>query len=229
MPKISLEKKPIVSLQKDVGRALRKHNLGGLKAAVKIYLDYSGSFADEYKENLVQLALDRLTAVAMSLDGDGKIPVTLFHNAVLNAKLPALTSNNCDTYVKQEILARNLAFGGTNYSPPLQHMRAETQGSKEPNFVLFLTDGDCSDARETAASLVSLSERPVYVMFVGFNTEGSTEFGTLSKLDKMQGRAFDNAGFFAWKPGMSDDEVYDKMFSDVGGAFADMKKLQLTA
>jgi hypothetical protein len=233
--KVSLVKKPLVDLRKDVGRALRKRNLGGLKLDIEVVLDRSGSMKDEFESGLVQLVLERCYALCAELDPDGRMPVTLFHDSA--KQVTELTAANVDGYVQAHL--RHESYGLTSYAPPLTQVlkrRACQTGflGKKPadraTMVLFITDGVNDDPAETARVMQSLSKSaPVFVKFIGLDTGANVRFTTLERLDDMSGRVFDNADFFRWDGRMDDDALYEALLNEVMAAIDGMKKAGLLA
>jgi len=234
--KVNLNKKPIVDLRKDVGRALRKRNLGGLEMDVELIIDRSGSMQDEYESGLVQLVVDRCYALCRELDPDGVMPVTMFHNRA--KALVDLTEKNVDNYIRDQ-LSRE-AYGGTSYAPPLEMLLARRKCEKgllggikprpRASLALFITDGVNDDAAQTGYVMKQLSEiAPVFVKFIGLDTGPGTRFPTLEKLDDMSGRSFDNADFFRWDGSVTDDALYDLILNEVAGAMDAMRRLKLLA
>ena len=234
--KVSLVKKPIVDLRKDVGRSIRKRNLGGLQMDIEVVLDRSGSMEDEYQSGLVQRVLDRCYALCAELDPDGQMPVTLFHNSA--KQLSELTAQNVDNYVQTHISRE--PYGGTSYAPPLEQIlrrrRCEksflgkVKPAQRPVMVLLITDGVNDDAHATARVMQELSkEAPVFVKFIGLDTGANVRFTTLERLDDMSGRSFDNADFFRWDSSLNDDGLYDALLNEVASAMNGMKKVGLLA
>lgn len=234
MSKMNLSKKPILDLRKDVGRALRKRNLGGLQLDIEVVLDRSGSMSDEYESGLVQLVLDRCYALCAELDPDGRMPVTLFHNHAW--QVADLTAQNVDKYVRTNLMSE--PYGGTSYAPPLEQILKRRSCAK--NFflrlkpadraamILFVTDGVNDDAAETSRVMQQLSQgAPVFVKFIGLDTGSNVRFTTLERLDDMSGRAFDNADFFRWDSRLDDNGLYDALLNEVTGALDGMRRVGL--
>lgn len=80
-----------------------------------------------------------------------------------------------------------------------------------PHLVLFVTDGDCGDAREAMALVDKGSNLPLFTQFAGFGSG----FRTLDAIDNMQGRHVDNAGVFtASSLGITDQQLFDGMLNE---------------
>ena len=231
MPKVSLVKRELVDLSKDAGRALRELNLGGIELEVELDLDRSGSMQDEYQSGLVQLVLDRVFAAVQKVDSDGVLPVTLFHFNTMAA--PHLNAQNLDGYVRTQL--GRFDWGGTRYAPPLEHLAKKhaLKGvfSKSPaekaKLAIFITDGVNDDQPATVAAMKALSKTPVFVVFVGLDTDGRADFSTLERLDDMTGRDFDNADYFRWDGNVTDQQFYHNLFKELLKALSDMKRLGL--
>jgi len=62
----------------------------------------------------------------------------------------------------------------------------------EPVFVIFITDGNNSDKKESTDLITHLSKSSIFFQFVGI---GKQTFPYLRKLDDLPNRFLDNAGF----------------------------------
>ena len=82
-----------------------------------------------------------------------------------------------------------------------------------PVYVIFLTDGDCSDKSDTYEVVRELSNGGAFIQFIGI---GDASFSTLQKLDDLSGRKLDNADFFAVDDidSISDDELYARLMTE---------------
>jgi hypothetical protein len=251
MGKVNLAKRSVVDLQKDVGRALRKHNLGGMEMDVVLIFDKSGSMEDEYKSGLAQLCLDRCYALAKTLDADGKMPVYVFHNTAWRA-VP-VTENNVGAYVKDVLMRYD--WGGTSYSAPLKLLLEDAKvpgkqrgwsavtsmfssssasaggAPRKPTLALFITDGDNSDKEETTRIMNALAQSaPVLVKFIGLDTGNNVRFPYLEYLDDRKAGSnsgFDNADFFKWDASVTDDVLYEKLVAELDTAVSAMKAQSL--
>src|ERR1044072_9832269 len=72
----------LVDLYKSAGVSLTKHGLDGLRAAVYLVVDYSGSMKPYYKGGSVQALADRVLGLSAHLDDDGRVPVVFFSTDV---------------------------------------------------------------------------------------------------------------------------------------------------
>lgn len=215
-----------LNLAKDVVLNLvKKKGLKEFKARVVFAIDYSGSMGGLYFNGLVQRILERIVPVAMALDSDSELEVYLFDDVARKLKVPA-TEHNCKDYIKEQILSKKWDMGGTRYAPimneiagggKLQRMFGDVFGSAKkdelPTYVIFITDGDCTDHEKSEELMKELSNRPIFWQFVGLG--GGYGFSFLEKLDKMEGRVVDNANFFSITPKdlstWSDEDLYNKL------------------
>ena len=86
----------------------------------------------------------------------------------------------------------------------------DIEPSEIPAFVIFITDGDNSDHRETDDIVRELSKYNIFVQFIGI---GDDNFSYLKKLDKLDGREADNTGFTSVEDmdKMTDEELYTEI------------------
>ncbi|MHA6529425.1 VWA domain-containing protein [Paenibacillus sp. BAC0078] len=84
---------------------------------------------------------------------------------------------------------------------------------KNPIYVAFFTDGDNQDKAATTKLITELSGRGIFFQFIGI---GNQAFDYLKKLDDLQNRILDNAGFFAARDveGQDDTVMYRKMIKE---------------
>jgi len=231
MPGVNLTKRPVVDLTKDAGRALRRIGFGGFQGNVRLVLDRSGSMQDEYQSGLVQLVLDRVAALAFLLDPDRRLPVTLFHNHAFKA--PDLTEANLDGYVRNQL--SGFSWGMTEYAPPLKLLLDDTREpgpAALPTIVIFITDGENSDRRETISVVQQISKQsPMLIKFIGLDTNGSAAFPFLEELDNLKSSDVvrDAVDFFRWDSRVSDEKLYDLIFNEIPEGVSAMKKLGLVA
>ncbi len=87
------------------------------------------------------------------------------------------------------------------------------QHNKEPVFVIFLTDGGNSDKKDSKEIIKTLSKCPVFIQFVGI---GAEDFPFLKKLDDLEGRMIDNAGFMHVTDiaTIDDTALYDRLLNE---------------
>ena len=209
------ESQSLLDLRKDkVELCLQKNKLLDAKARVAVVLDYSGSMRELCQNGIVQATLERLLPIALNFDDNDAMEVWIFENSY--RRLPDVTLQNYYGYVDREILRKGFRMGGTNYAPVMKDVVEKYIMEKpEPiaDYVIFITDGDCSDRTEAKEELIRNSKTPIFWQFVGV---GSARFDFLQRLDEMSGRYVDNANFFVLNDVLevSDDEIYDRLLAE---------------
>lgn len=208
---------------------LEKKGLSAQKAKVALVLDISGSMDDRYRSGNVQELVERVLALGVNFDDDGAIDVFLFGvNAHNVGELRALDFKGCvDKVLKQYRLEP-----GTNYATVVEMVCKHYEGDfkKEgggglfsgpavysadmPVYVIFVTDGDAGDHKETEKALKLASHQPIFWQFMGVGS--STGFHFLEKLDNLPGRFIDNANFFPCPQPHAVDQakLYDMMMGE---------------
>ena len=102
-------------------------------------------------------------------------------------------------------------MGGTNYAPVLNAIiNSLDKNNSIPTFVIFITDGENFDKKETNNVVKELSEYNMFVQFIGI---GNESFHYLRSLDDMPDRKYDNTGFTAVSDmnKMNDEELYTEL------------------
>ena len=189
-----------------------KTNMNDHTARVAVAMDYSGSMSNMFANGSVQDVITRLLPIALKFDDNGELESWLFSNDF--EKLEPVTISNYERYVKNVMLESHMYMGGTNYAPVLNDM-VKYYKVKQPNttpaFVIFITDGDNFDERETNEVVRELSNYNMFVQFVGIGNGSSFKY--LRELDNLSGRKHDNTGFIAVKDmnKMDDQELYNEM------------------
>ncbi|OPC84182.1 toxic cation resistance protein [Embleya scabrispora] len=213
LTKITATAPALVDLYKKAGVSLKKHGLAGVRAAVYLVLDHSGSMFDYYADGTVQALAERVLAAAAHFDDDGTVPVVLFESRAHRPEPIVLGSHQG----RIAELAADCPWGGTDYACAIdavvKHYKAS--GATDPAFVIFQTDGAPASRPDAESALRHASTLPIFWQFVGFGSEGQFDF--LRRLDTLRNRAVDNAGFFAAGPdprAMSDTELYDKLMTE---------------
>ncbi|WP_033820535.1 VWA domain-containing protein [Kitasatospora sp. MBT63] len=218
MPAISLEKVErtapgLVDLYKEAGVSLAKAGLGPLRAAVYLVLDHSASMGWYYDNGSMQHLAEQALGLSANLDDDGTVPVVFFADDVL-----LIADLSLDDYQGRiGLLHERLAWGGTRFAPA---MRAVIEhylhsGASDPAFVIFQTDGEPFDRRQTREVLRGASSLPIFWQFVGFGHSRQLRF--LRSLDTLGGRVVDNAGHFGagQRPGSrSGPQVFDRLVQE---------------
>ncbi|BCM68396.1 MULTISPECIES: VWA domain-containing protein [Streptomyces] len=218
MPAISLEKVQrsapgLVDLYKAAHVSLAKNRVVGQRAAVYLVLDHSGSMGGFYDDGTVQHLAEQALGLSANLDDDGTVPLVFFSHEV-----DLITDISLGNYQgRVDRLHKALDWGGTCYAPAMQavidHFRAS--GSSDPAFVIFQTDGDPFDRRETRELLRQASSLPIFWQFVGFGLSRDLRF--LRSLDTLGDRTIDNAGYFGagqHPRRRSDADLYDRLMKE---------------
>jgi hypothetical protein len=223
-PAVSLEKVQaaapgLVSLYKTARVSLEKRGLAGLRAAVYLVLDRSGSMRPFYRDGTVQHLAEQVLSLSANLDDDGVVPVVFFSTDVDGIAELAL-----DSYADRigELHASYGHMGRTNYHTAmktvLDHYAAS--GSTDPALVVFQTDGGPTSRKAAEQLLCDASRLPVFWQFVGFGDPTDKEFTFLRKLDELpvpQRRVVDNAGFVAAGAdprAVGDGDLYDRLLAE---------------
>lgn len=214
----SMQKKAIaldevfVKLDKKNGVNLSKHI-----AEVIAIIDYSISMDDYYRNKSVERALERLLPIGIKFDDNGHIPTYLFTEKFY--KMPDVTRKNCRGYLKANLPSNSkFSMGGTDYSPVLNEVLKEYKRSHVPGvptYVMFLTDGNCSesDEKRTDDVIRQMAEENIFVQFIGI---GRNSFTYLHHLDDFKDRRCDNTGFtnINIMGKVSDDELYTQLLEE---------------
>jgi len=222
-PAINLEKRveqaapQLVSLVKSAGVSLAKVGLDKHRARVCLVLDISGSMSTLYKKGLVQRFAERILALGCRFDDDGEIDVFLFGRNVHHGDAMGLA--NFAGYV-QAMIERHPLEGDTRYGAAMEAVRRhyfpDARGGERkapvkaalPVYVMFVTDGGTSDKPLTERQLRWSSREPIFWQFMGIGkgkkskskrlaSFADSDFPFLEKLDELDGRLVDNAGFFS--------------------------------
>ena len=209
----------LVSLYKSAGVSLEKHGLDGLRAAVYLVVDYSGSMKPYYRDGSVQALADRVLGLSAHLDDDGRVPVVFFSTDVDAETDIALADHEGRV---EKIVAGLGHMGKTSYHLAMDAVIDHylDSGSTAPALVVFQTDGGPINNLAAERYLCKAAKLPLFWQFVGFGDPGSKQFDFLRKLDELAvpaRRAVDNAGFFhaGADPGkVSDAELYDRLVGE---------------
>ncbi|WP_338777538.1 VWA domain-containing protein [Streptomyces sp. DG1A-41] len=209
----------LVDLYKSAGVSLTKHGLDGLRAAVYLVVDYSGSMRPYYRDGSVQALADRVLGLSAHLDDDGTVPVVFFSTDVDAVTDIALA----DHQGKVERIAAGLGhMGKTSYHLAMDAVidHYVDSGATEPALVVFQTDGGPINKLAAERYLCKAARLPLFWQFIGFGDPGSKQFEFLRKLDELPvpgRRVVDNAGFFhaGEEPRkVPDGELYDRLVGE---------------
>ncbi|WP_225096625.1 VWA domain-containing protein [Streptomyces sp. CoH27] len=209
----------LVSLYKSAGVSLRKHGLDGLRAAVYLVVDHSGSMRPYYQDGSVQKLADRVLGLSAHLDDDGRVPVVFF-----STDIDAVTDIALDRHEGsvERIVAGLGHMGRTSYHLAMDAVIDHylDSGATAPALVVFQTDGGPLSRPAAERYLCKAAKLPLFWQFVGFGDPDSRQFDFLRKLDELPvpgARIVDNAGFFhaGQDPRrMSDTELYDRLVGE---------------
>ena len=190
-------------------------SLSNLTSRVALVLDFSGSMRNLYKNGTVQSVIERIMPIAMQFDDNGELDLWIFES-----KYTYIGSVNRNNFygLATEIMNR-YRMGGTNYAPVMKDIYnkyIKQEPAQIANYIIFITDGDNSDKKETTEIMKEYSKYPIFWQFVGIGREC---FNYLEKLDDMGGRYVDNADFFAIKDinEMPDETLYQKLLDEYPG------------
>ncbi|MGV4982680.1 VWA domain-containing protein [Streptomyces sp. NRAIS4] len=209
----------LVGAYRSAGVSLTKHGLDGLRAAVYLVVDYSGSMKPYYQDGSVQTLADRVLGLSAHLDDDGRVPVVFFSTDV-----DAVTDIALDRHEGSvERIAAGLGhMGRTSYHLAMDAVIDHylDSGATAPALVVFQTDGGPINKLAAERYLCKAAKLPLFWQFVGFGDPGSRQFDFLRKLDELavpDKRIVDNAGFFhaGQDPRqVSDAELYDRLVGE---------------
>ena len=174
---------------------LKKADMSHLTSRVAVIIDVSGSMQQNFKTGMVQATLERLLPLAMAFDNDGSMEVWTFDHEF--KRYPPITRTNFYNYIADNKIS---ARGGTMYAPVICDVGKyfiKEEPAKLPTYVIFVTDGDNIDHRNTDKAIKLISNFPIFFQFVGIGNTGRNGFKYLSSLDEMGDRYVDNANFFA--------------------------------
>lgn len=205
-------KKSIIDLSKKAKIELEKKGLQDTKSQVVLVLDISKSMNRLFKSGVVQELIQRILGLALNFDDDGDIDIMLFGSKAY--QLPSVSLDDLDGYVDREILANYKVIEATKYATALNLIRNKYQGNKaDPVFVIFITDGNNSDKKETTELITELSKESIFFQFVGI---GKEDFPYLKKLDDLPNRFLDNAGFMHVDDisSIDDSSLYESLLNE---------------
>lgn len=211
------EKLQTLDLRKNMVLNLTKtsEELNNLTSRVALVLDYSGSMSRLYNNGTVQSVVERIFPLAVNFDDNQELDIWIFSNGF--HRLSGVTKENFYGYVKEEIMNSRYRMGGTEYAPVMNDVYnkyiKEEPVNNMPSYVIFITDGDNSDKRQTTQEITTVSKYPIFWQFVGI---GNSSMEFLEKLDDMDGRYIDNANFFRIKDidTINDEDLYKKLLNE---------------
>jgi hypothetical protein len=219
LSKVQEQAPDLVSLYKAAGSGVRAHGLEGVRAAVYLVLDRSGSMRPYCKDGTMQHLAEQVLSLSAHLDDDGTVPVVFFSTDVDGSTDLKLTGHRG----RIDKLHENLGhMGRTNYhwamDDVIDHYLAS--GSDAPALVIFQTDGGPTSRFAAERYLCKAARLPLFWQFVGFGDPDGNEFAFLRRLDDLavpRYRVVDNAGFFhaGRDPrDVRDDLLYDRLLRE---------------
>ncbi|MEV6209641.1 VWA domain-containing protein [Kitasatospora sp. NPDC051914] len=216
LEKVTAAAPGLVGHYTSAGASLEKSGLGGVRAAVYLVLDRSGSMRPFYRSGAVQRFAEQVLALSAHLDDDGRVPVVFFSTEVDGVAELSLTDHRGRIGALHDSLGH---MGRTNYHLAMKAVVRlhQLSGSAGPALVVFQTDGGPTSRAAARELLCLAAELPVYWQFVGFGDPADQEFAFLRRLDELPvpaARPVDNAGFFpaGRDPGaIPDAELYDRL------------------
>ncbi len=189
----------LISLVKQAEVSLKKRGLDEHTARVALVLDISASMGALYRQGVVQRVAEKTLALASRFDDDGRMDVFLFG---LKAHDAGDVGIEGIAGAVDQLIRRHPLEGGTMYARAMQAVRTHYFGSAAPRrtplpqatpvYVIFITDGETFDKKESEAQMKEVSMEPIFWKFVGV---GKEKFAFLQKLDDLTGRFIDNADF----------------------------------
>ncbi|MFE9018187.1 vWA domain-containing protein [Streptomyces sp. NPDC007808] len=209
----------LVDLYKSAGVSLGRNGLDGVRAAVYLVVDYSGSMKPYYKDGSVQALADRVLGLSAHFDDDGTVPVAFFSTDVDAETEIALADHQGRI---ERIVAGLGHMGKTSYHLAMDAVIDHylDSGTREPALVVFQTDGGPINKLAAERYLCKAARLPLFWQFIGFGDPGSRQFEYLRKLDELSvpdKRVVDNAGFFHAGPEprkVPDSELYDRLLGE---------------
>ncbi|CAM2975353.1 VWA domain-containing protein [Prescottella defluvii] len=220
--RLSLEKRQKLDLRKkEVAKVLLTKGARDYVGRVILVIDKTGSMSRRYSGGEVQEIVRRMVPVATQLDADGMLEAYLY--GVRFAKLPDVTVDGVDEWIDTYVHLHGV-HGGIDYDKQIGGINDEIpimsevlagidSGTSTPTLVLFFTDGGFQKKAAIQALMRQASSRAAFWQFIGI---GKSSFGVLEKLDTLEGRVVDNAGFFSVRDvdALSDAELYRRLLSE---------------
>ena len=205
-------RKNVIDLSKKAKIELEKKGLRGIKSQVVLVLDISKSMNRLFKEGVIQELVKRILGLALNFDDDGSIDLMLFGTRAY--QLPSVSLDDLDGYVDREIMANYRIIEATKYATALNLIKDKYKGNQDdPVFVIFITDGNNSDKKESTELITKLSKESIFIQFVGI---GKETFPYLKKLDELPNRFLDNAGFMHVNDisSIDDSSLYGRLLNE---------------
>lgn len=217
---LSMEKRQQVDLRKrEVAKVLLTKDATSERARVILVIDKTGSMARLYHDKVVHRVVQRMIPVAIQLDDDGRLEPYLYAKSFL--RLPDVrveaAEDWCELYLhiygKHDGVDYKPLGASNDEIPIMREIIATLRPGPKPTLVLFFTDGGFSNKQKIAHLMREASALPAFWQFIGL---GKANFGVLRRLDELEDRLVDNAGFFAVDniDELSDQELYARLLDE---------------
>jgi len=198
---------------------------------VKLAVDISGSFEDEWRSGVVAQLVLRAGAAAHLLDSDGAVDIMAFNTKVTPWGSVKMATTDVAKWLKEK--QQTIHWGGTAFAPILsacapnlvsgvavkasglfaglfgsrqESAPVSTRGSKG-TVVFILTDGDSQDGSECSKLAESQKDAGIYYMFINVDQLARTAAQLSAKYDFIGHKHFPKLSQ------MSDEEVFDSLLS----------------
>jgi hypothetical protein len=217
----------LLSLTKQAAVSLTKRGLDNHTARVALCLDISFSMYWHYQNGRVQALAERVLALGMRFDDDERVDVFLFGGKAHDKGPLALA--NAHEYIAWAVNQNELE-GATEYGAAMRLVRRRYFGSDAsrrapiagptPVYVMFVTDGGPTDPDIAIEQVRSSSYEPIFWQFMAVDEyQRDGEFAFLERLDNLDGRYLDNAGFFSVTDPteIADEELFERMMAEYPG------------
>jgi|EndMetStandDraft_2_1072991.scaffolds.fasta_scaffold08009_4 hypothetical protein len=159
-----------------VGFALAARDLSGIRAKVVALLDHSGSMAMEYRSGAVDTLFRRIMGLGLQIDDDGEIPVIPFDSRIR----PTFNLNQTNVATAVSSVWNERDMGTTNLADALSVVLGMAKTTKEPIFLVVLTDGSPDNKAKATQVVCELAGYPVFIKFMALK-----EVDYLSDLDDL--------------------------------------------
>ncbi len=214
----------LAALMQEGNLELEQQGLSGHNAKLVMCLDISGSMHKLYDKGAMAELVQRVLALDLLLDENGGVEVFLFGAEAYH--FGAVNVDNYQTFVA-DMLARHRLESGTHYGKAMnlvrQHYKDVAIGL--PVYVLFVTDGDTSDRKESEQQIVEASREGIFWQFMAIGEDSRAgffakilgpKFEFLNHLDTMRNRLVDNANFFLVPDpaALTAEELYRPMLAE---------------
>ncbi|AWN21921.1 stress protein [Deinococcus irradiatisoli] len=225
------EKAPqLISLVKQAEVSLKKRGLDEHTARVALVLDISASMSPLYRQGVVQRVAEKTLALASRFDDDGRMDVFLFG---LQAHDAGEIGIEGIAGAVDQLIRRHPLEGGTMYARAMKEVRKHYFGAAAPRrtalsqptpvYVIFITDGETFDQKDSEAQMKEVSLEPIFWKFVGV---GKEKFTFLQKLDDLKNRFIDNADFVQVEniDTVPDGQLYELLLQEYDSYLANAKR-----